>query len=1102
MSEDAFFVDSEGNTAGVRADSGERWGLAFLDQEADPALGEIWSTQSDQTGVWAETCLAEPGRIYRPGDPRAVCTRGNGRRDSEDLDGDGNLDEVERHLRYVLRLDGTSPFLARTRAETGTDFQLYRIPLRGGDAFEVGGPITDADLRAIKHLRITVAAPGASSLELARMRLVGSRWIKRAGEGVLTGIVGDTVQGMGRLDVATVSRVTEGDGYASPPGVLEELVDPTSAFVGQAIEFNEKSLGLTFDMIPAGGRAEVYHRFPQRPRSFLAYRQARLWVVPRKGDFGPDRPHRFFLKVGTDAENFYLFRTPLNPPVSPAGVVAADWLPEVVIDFEQWFELRQRAEETLLLDPPGPGDPPVTVWGADSTYAVVLRDRGRAPDLAHVRELSLGIWNEGPVPLSGEVWIDELRLGRPVRDAGLASSVEAILDGAGVLTSRLSYTSRGALFRQLRDDPTYQTDASLAWSSTLRLGRWAPVEWGIELPLTLRLDRTSLDPVFLQNSDVRADRLRNLRPTRSRHTRLGLSFRKTTGTANPWVGLLVDGLDARVAYTATKGSTVTTETESDGVSAGVAWSRDPERRDFSLVPGFARDAVRLVLPDFLSEPLVGARLRWTPERISVGTSYLRQDNRIQRFERIIRLPGDTLSMATLAPRETMESAADVRLRPFEALDATLALLTVRDLLPPEEAVTDARVQDLIRAERARLAGVDLGWETNRNLRTRIGFRPRLFGWLRSEGQWSSVYGSDRNANFLMRQAGVGDTVLALTRNARGQRDWQALLALDPGLLAADLLGGPGPGDDPEVAQLRAMIGGVRPVTVTYQSGVVSRFHRDAVDPGWGYQLGWGGPDDFRVLDGDTAATLTDQASWRIGSGLRLPGGVTLDLGYEESDVATLDTRSDRRTTQRRWPDVRATLPALSPPSWLGMQRITLSSGVVKNTRETVFGGRGLQRRVQDDLQVPVDLTIAWGGAMVTTYQASFRDGEARDPTGATEREQERHRLSVNARVVPPGFLARRLDRPLSVALLASYTFERDCRDTASRDRCVPFVDQIRRSFSLTLDTGVRGFEVGLQMSYDGRQSFVGQQNQSAQFQLGLIGQMQFSAGMLPSLPSR
>ena len=218
-------------------------------------------------------------------------------------------------------------------------------------------------------------------VQLARMRLVGSRWIKRAGDGVLRGIVGDTLAMSGRMEVASISGVSNGAEYAAPPGVLEELSDPTQAFTGQGIEFNEKSLGLLFEDVPDQGRAEVYFRFPQRPRDFLSYREARLWVVPRSGDFGPTRPNRFFFKVGSDPENFYLYRTPLSPP-APGGLTPADWLPEIVVDFDVWFDLRRRAEEQLSLAPPAPGDPPVEVWSADSTYAVVLADRGRAPNLA------------------------------------------------------------------------------------------------------------------------------------------------------------------------------------------------------------------------------------------------------------------------------------------------------------------------------------------------------------------------------------------------------------------------------------------------------------------------------------------------------------------------------------------------------------------------------------------------------------------------------------------------------------------------------------------------------------------------------------------------
>ncbi|MEQ8330185.1 MAG: cell surface protein SprA [Longimicrobiales bacterium] len=1100
VSEDAFFIDATGATSGIKTGTGEPWGLGILDQEADPGRGEIWSTEADRRGVWNESCLAEPGRIYRIADDRANCTRGNGRRDTEDLDGDGNLDVPERHLRYVVRLDDTSPFLARTKQETGTDFRLFRIPLQGNETLEVGGAFSEADLRAVKHLRITLAGSETRRVEVARMRLVGSRWIKRAGDGVLDGVVGDTLAPFGRLEVATVSRVTEGDAYQSPPGVLEELVDPTSAFVGQGIEFNEKSLGLRFEDVPMGGRAEVYQRFPQRPRNFLGYREARMWVVPRRGDFGPDRPHWFFFKVGSDAENFYLFRTRLSRPSAPAGVSPGDWLPEVAVDFGQWFELRRRAEQELLVSPRGPGDPPVAVWAADSSYAVVLKDRGRAPDLANVRELSLGVLNEGGQPLSGEIWIDELRLARPVRDAGVAGSVEAELDAGGVIDSRLRITNRGAFFRQLRDDPSYQTDRVVSLSSTLRLDRWAPAEWGIEMPLTVDVDRVDQDPTFLANSDVRADQLRDLRDTESRQTRVGLSFRKRTRTANPWLGLLVDGFDARVSYTTAETSTVTAVNDTDRLNAGVGWTREPGARDFGLVPDFAEGVLRGLLPGFLEDAVVGSRFRWTPERVSVGTSYVRRDTRIFRYERIIERPEDSLVVATLAPRETVEAAADVRFRFFDPLTADLTFLSTRDLLDPAEAVADPRVQRLIESARASVGGMDLGWETNRQLRTHLGFRPRILSWLRNDLDVTTVYRYDRNANFLERRPAGADTTLVLTRNVRGERDWRLALAVDPRALAEALVGPPRPGEAADMAQLRGMVGALRPLQATYQAGVAARYNRDPVEPGSAFQWGWADRDQYRFLDADTAATLVDRSAWTLATGTRLPGGATVDLGYRLSETLTLDTRSDRDVTQTTWPDLRVGMPPVVPPSFLRIQRVGLSSGYSRSTRAIVFGGRSQQRRDTESVQVPLDLSVTWLGSLVTAYRGAFQAGTSRDPTGDTEQVENTHRLSVSSTFTPPPWVARSLSRPVRMALQVSYIAQRDCRATAAREECVPFVDQLRRSLSLTLDTAVRGFEVGMNMSYDQRQSFVGQKTGSTQFQLGIFGQLEFSAGVLPGGP--
>ena len=78
---------------------------------------------------------------------------------------------------------------------------------------------------------------------------------------------------------------------------------------------------------------------------------------------------------------------------------------------------------------------------------------------------------------------------------------------------------------------------------------------------------------------------------------------------------------------------------------------------------------------------------------------------------------------TLAPREAFQTAADVRFRPLPPLSASLTIATVRDVLAPEDVVTDRRVRALIQDERTRAAGLDLGWETNRSLQTRVRAAP-------------------------------------------------------------------------------------------------------------------------------------------------------------------------------------------------------------------------------------------------------------------------------------------------------------------------------------------------------------------------------------------
>ena len=1078
VSEDAYFVDAQGQTSGIRPDTGEPWGQGVLDQEADPLRGEVWGPDADARGLWPETCRADPGRVYRVGDPRANCTRGNGRRDTEDLNQNGVLDTVERYQRYVVRLDGSSPYLVRNRNETGTRFRLYRIPLRGPGALNPGGAFTEADWRAVQFLRMTVAGEHSDTFTVARMRLVGSRWVRRGVEGVLRGIGGDTLSIGGSLEVSPVSILSEGTAYQAPPGVLEELDDPTSAVGGRGVEFNEKSMALRYQGIPGGDRAEVYLRFLQQPRNFLNYSMLRVWALARRGDWGPNAPNDFFLKVGSDPDNFYLYRSRLDPALDPEAVVPEDWLPEHRIHFEEWILLRREAEERLLTAPPGPGDPPVEVWSADSTYAVVLRDRARAPNLASVREISMGVWNQGMTSTQGELWINELRLGGGLRTPSSAQVLNVELDGGELFQARVGYTGQGADFQQMDEARTFQSDGAVSLGGTVQAGHLMPGEWGVEMPIAISHQRSSRDPFYLQGTDLRGDLLPDLRQPGFSETRVSLAAQARGETGVGWLDGVLPGADLRFSLLRSSGTTVTSETELRGSEVGGGYLWRPEPRTFGLLPGVLEPVARIFLPPSWLRSLRESRVQWTPTEIQAGSSLWRRERTTTRFDQILRNGEGDPGFSEAAMEAWLESRARLAVSPLESLDGSLELRTTRDVVAPEEGVRDPRVLPLVTEETRRFLGRNLGWETGRLIQGRLAWRPPLPPWLRADLGMQTRYRSDRNTG-LVRFPGTegGEGQGELLRNAGGERDLRASFTLDPSLL----------GEGPSA---------ISPLNVSLQDGITSWYYREAVDPGRGFQLGLGRQGSLQELEGIQATTLVDRRGVNAGSGFRLAGSLFTNVNFSDTRVTSLDRRAERTDRNTAWPDLRVGVSQLPLPlQWEGwVERISFTSGWQRVDQKTSFGDALLQQRSRTDLRVPVEFVVEWGAGFTTRYRGLVTRGEGEDPTGTTERGRQEHGVSVESRIAPRGGLAGRMQEPLRFSLVLSWSETDECRVTVVGDQCVPFLEQVDRGANLAVDTRFGEVEVGGQLALSDRRSFTGLQTGFTQFQVAIWARMIFSSG--------
>jgi hypothetical protein len=835
----------------------------------------------------------------------------------------------------------------------------------------------------------------------------------------------------------------------------------------------------------------------------------RLWALPRAGNWGPTGDLRFQVRVGNDARNFYLFQSRLGPAIA-GPVNPADWLPELVIDFNRWFELREQA---MLLVEQGaaPAGQPVVLWSPDSSYAVVLEDRARAPNLSATRELSFAVFNAGNSTAVGQIWIDDMRLGGAFRDPGLAGSLTMDIRGGDFLNGSITYASQSAVFRQLNQDARYLSTGEVTMTGTAQLGQLTPGGWGLDLPLSVTHTRSGQDPMFLENSDIRAQNLNGLRASGADATRVSLSLRKRTPSANPVVGLLVDGLAVRVGYHTADNSNVTTRAQASGVDGGITYTRDLAPRTLPAMPGLLQSMLRALTPARVEESdffkrLTGARLRWTPERIMLGSAYYKQERRSFQYDRVLELQNDS-TRPIESPRHGLENDAAISFLPFEPLRATISLRSSRDLLATERASNQTLEQAAIAAARRRLGGLDMGWETQRSLSTELSFRPIITPWLQPVFNYTARFGTDRHPSYLEAQP---DSTALMQRRFQAERQLNRGLLFEPGGLLRALYALPEQSADSLLASRSrfsrwsyALASALRPVELSWNAALGSQFERELGQPGLSYQIGLGSFDAYRLIGGDTAVFVNARSTFTARSALRLPLNAELDASYDETMLDAVDQRGgNRQQLDRRWPQMHLNWSRLPLPGFLDpvIVTTTVRAGIENSRQHSLLGGLADQERGGRERRIPLALVVGFANGFSAQYTGALVSGSSTDPTGDAEQSGTDHTLQLGGLFQPPESWREKLNGPITLNLTLKQTSQRNCRfqsvlaTSALTAGCIPFLDFRNRTANLVVESTVRDLRLGLQMSYSSRQSFVGTHNGTSQFQIGFFGNFEMKAG--------
>ncbi|MCL5031380.1 MAG: cell surface protein SprA [Bacteroidetes bacterium] len=404
--------------------------------------------------------------------------------DTEDLNYNGNLDLVNSYFRYEVPLD-TNEIKKRNLLAGGGDqsfdlqnkWYLIRIPLQD-TALTVGNPT----LSDVEYIRLfTTGVDSIMHLRLAEFNLVGNQWQQA--------LPYDTVMSV------SVINIEDNPNYSMPPGISQERDHSQPQ---QDVYLNEQSMDLILKGLQPGEDREAV-KYLYRPLDVFNYSALKFFI---HGDESPGAsitdttggqyPAQVYFRFGSDTNNFYEYRQPVQKGWNDVNVV-----------FSKLTAIKQSldsAQSKSLYQVQVPGEP-------GHFYGV----KGN-PTLTSIRFLTVGIVNVSdnskfPKPVSGELWVDELRVVGADNHPGWAYSVSTSFKLADLMNINFNMSQTDPYFHRLSDQFGSRVDTK-NWSlaADMDLMKLIPMNLpGSSLRLSYSHTESIGKPLYLPGTDIKVD---------------------------------------------------------------------------------------------------------------------------------------------------------------------------------------------------------------------------------------------------------------------------------------------------------------------------------------------------------------------------------------------------------------------------------------------------------------------------------------------------------------------------------------------------------------------------------------------------------------------
>lgn len=817
----------------------------------------------------------------RPDDySRINGTEDNGFLDTEDLNGNGYVDEEKAYFRFTIDLSSDEFLAARGSQEGSKNWRLFRVPLAKAEVVGIGGvmPTFDKGIKSVRFWFENVDTT-AARFQIYSMEVAGNRWLEAGLQDSSGALIDSSAADPFEIFAAGVINNKDGEPYDPPP--VEILVE-------RQVPEKEQSLVLNYENLHPGHMGSVFRALFD-DEDYTRYESMEFWVkrADPKGDFEP-YPH-FFFRFGGDSLNFYEFATVLD---SASGTA---WQ-RVLLDLASLTRIKLLEPETDSLYGRGveARRDTLTVSTSRGPKTYVYSAVGN-PSMTKVRRLTFGVTNPSrDRDLSGVIWVDDLRLLDVKGDAGFAARVGVELQVADFASVSADFRKVDKEFRSIggggggaygdegEENPrrgSDETEANVA--GTIKLGKFFEAA-NVPLPLTVNWSKSQSLPELQTASDiVLAD------PSAEKSERLSegasLAIQRSKKAETPWLYYSFDSMGLRL--NGRRGSSFNPTKIDSTRSYGMDWN-------YSYAPRFRSD-----LKVFRSW---GVNL--LPTRGSVSAQRERSTNTT------IDVRSDS-KRSVEARKSTSDFSFSMNPVSSETFTSDFSFATARDHLYGKPL--------------SFLGSVNRGIEVRRTHETKLAYSPAfssLLAWFKPRLQYNTRYSEDMP--IAQRQVEL-DTVTGDTLGVRTLHNVQNTntSSVDFAVGVAKLFEAiPGRKDEESPDSVKtgfgpsSVLSGIRnagtrigDVTASVSYGRDSRYDRLAGRPDLRYQFGLTDQVDSllqqslpgQTLTANTGRTLTTRAS----SSVRLPASMSLRFSFNTSKQRTDQSRNARESRSTTWPDL-------------------------------------------------------------------------------------------------------------------------------------------------------------------------------------------------------